>query len=308
MTRYIARRVLQAVPVLIGTTFVIFAMVFALPGDPIRSLVGDSPVSPSVIAALHQEYHLNDPLPVQYLKYMEGLAHGDFGRDFTGDKVSTLISQRWPVTAKLGVTAWLIEAVVGLALGLVAGLRRGGIADHGVLLLTTLIISVPVLVLAFLGQYLFAVKWQLFPVAGISEGWPRSYILPAVILAALDLAFIARLTRTNLIENRRADFVRTAVAKGLGPWRVVGKHMLRNSLIPVVTYLGLSFGYLMSGAVIIEGIFNLPGLGNLVYQSIQQQQGTVVVGVSTLLVLVFILTNLLVDILYGVLDPRIRYD
>jgi peptide/nickel transport system permease protein/oligopeptide transport system permease protein len=308
LTRYIARRVLQAVPVLFGTTFVIFAMVFALQGDPIRSLIGDSPVSPSVIAALHRQYHLDDPLPVQYLKYMEGLAHGDFGSDFTGDKVSTLISQRWPVTLKLGLTAWLIEAIVGLALGLVAGLRRGGIADHVVLLLTTLVISVPVLVLAFLGQYLFAVKWRLFPVAGISEGWPRSYILPALILAALDLGFIARLTRTSLIENRRADFVRTAIAKGLGPWRVVGKHMLRNSLIPVVTYLGLSFGYLLSGAVIIEGIFNLPGLGNLIYESIQRQEGTVVVGVSTLLVLVFILTNLLVDILYAVLDPRIRYD
>lgn len=308
MGRYALRRVLQAVPVLLGTTFVIFAMVFALPGDPVRSLVGEAQVSPSVIRALHREYHLNDPLPVQYAKYMEGLAHGDFGTDYTGQKVSSLIAQRWPVTVKLGLTAWLLEAVFGLALGLVAGLRRGGVADNSVLVLTTLVISVPSLVLAFIGQYLLAVRWHLFPVAGVTEGWPRSYVLPAVILAALDLAFVARLTRTNLIENRRADFVRTAVAKGLGPWRVVGKHMLRNSLIPVVTYLGLSLGYLMGGAVIIEGIFNLPGLGNLVYQSIQRQEGPVVVGVSTLLVLVFIFTNLLVDLLYGVLDPRIRYD
>ncbi len=308
MARYAARRILQSIPVLLGTTFVIFAMVFALPGDPVRALVGEAQVSPSVIAALHQQYHLNDPLPVQYLKYMEGLAHGDFGSDFDGQKVSTLISQRWPVTVKLGLTAWLLEAIFGLALGLIAGLRRGGVADNAVLVLTTLVISVPALVLAFLGQYLLAVKWHLFPVAGVTQGWPRSYILPAIILAALDLAFIARLTRTNLIENRRADFVRTAIAKGLGPWRVVGKHMLRNSLIPVVTYLGLSFGYLMGGAIIIEGIFNLPGLGNLVFQSVQRQEGTVVVGVSTLLVLVFILTNLLVDLLYGILDPRIRYD
>lgn len=299
---------MQAVPVLLGTTFVIFAMVFALPGDPIRALVGQAQVSPSVIAAMHREYHLDDPLPVQYLKYMEGLAHGDFGTDYTGEKVSSLIGQRWPVTVKLGLTAWLLEAIFGLGLGLVAGLRRGGIADNAVLVLTTLVISVPSLVLAFLGQYLLAVRWRLFPVAGVTQGWPRSYVLPAVILAGLDLAFVARLTRTNLIENRRADFVRTAVAKGFGPWRVVGKHMLRNSLIPVVTYLGLSLGYLMGGAVIIEGIFNLPGLGNLVYQSIQRQEGPVVVGVSTLLVLVFILTNLLVDLLYGVLDPRIRYD
>lgn len=308
MLRYAFRRVLQAIPVLLGTTFIIFAMVFALPGDPVRGLVGQAQVSPSVIAALHRQYHLDDPLPVQYVTYMEGLVQGNLGSDFTGEKVSTLISQRWPVTLKLGLTAWLLEALFGLALGLIAGLRRGGIADNTILLLTTLVISVPVLVLAFLGQYLLAVKWHLFPVAGVSEGWPRSYILPAVILAALDLAFIARLTRTNLIENRRADFVRTAIAKGLGPWRVVGKHMLRNSLIPVVTYLGLSFGYLMGGAVIIEGIFNLPGLGNLVFQSIQRQEGPVVVGVSTLLVLVFIVTNLLADLLYAVLDPRIRYE
>lgn len=308
MGRYAARRILQAIPVLLGTTFVIFAMVFALSGDPVRALTGDQPVSPSVVTALRAQYHLNDSLPVQYLRYMEGLAQGDFGSDLTGQKVRDLIAERWPVTVKLGVTAWILEAIFGLALGLVAGLRRGGITDNAVLILTTLVISVPALVLAFLGQYLLAVKWGLFPVAGISEGWPRSYILPAVILASLDLAFIARLTRTNLIENRRADFVRTAIAKGLGPWRVVGKHMLRNSLIPVITYLGLSFGYLMGGAVIIEGIFNLPGLGNLVFQAIQRQEGPVVVGVSTLLVLVFILANLLIDLLYGVLDPRIRYD
>lgn len=308
MARYAARRVLQAIPVMFGTTFVIFAMVFALPGDPVRALTGDQPVSPSVVAAVRAQYHLNDSLPVQYLRYMEGLAHGNFGSDLTGQKVRDMISQRWPVTVKLGVTAWILEAVFGLTLGLIAGLRRGGIADNAVLILTTLVISVPALVLAFLGQYLLAVRWHLFPVAGISDGWPRSYILPAAILASLDLAFIARLTRTNLIENRRADFVRTAIAKGFGPWRVVGKHMLRNSLIPVVTYLGLSFGYLMGGAVIIEGIFNLPGLGNLVFQAIQRQEGPVVVGVSTLLVLVFIVTNLLIDLLYGVLDPRIRYD
>src|SRR5262245_7390529 len=283
-------------------------MVFALPGDPIRALAGDKFLAPSVIAQLHQEYHLDDSLPVQYVKYMRGLVHGDFGRDFNGDPVSSLIQERWPVTVKLGMTAWILETVFGILLGLFAGLWRGGVFDRRVLLLTTVVISVPALVLAFLAQYVLGVKLGWFPIAGIEDGWPVSYLLPAMILAALDLAFIARLTRTNLIENRRADFVRTAIAKGLGPWRVVGKHTLRNSLIPVVTYLALSFGYLMSGTVIVEGIFNLPGLGNLVYQSIQRQEGPVVVGVSTLLVLVFIFTNLVVDILYGVLDPRIRYE
>jgi oligopeptide transport system permease protein len=308
MGRYVLRRVLQTVPVVIGTTFIIFAMVFALPGDPIRALAGDKFLAPSVVAQLHEQYHLDDPLPLQYAKYMNGLAHGDFGRDFNGEKVSTLIQGRWPVTVKLGLTAWVLETLFGVFLGLVAGLRRGGVIDRAVLVATTVVISVPALVLAFMAQFFLGVKLGVFPIAGVADGWPVSYLLPAAILAALDLAFIARLTRTNLIENRRADFVRTAIAKGLGPWRVVGKHMLRNSLIPVVTYLALSFGYLMSGTVIVEGIFNLPGLGNLVFGAIQRQEGSVVVGVSTLLVLVFVFTNLIVDILYGVLDPRIRYD
>ncbi|HEY3181514.1 MAG TPA: ABC transporter permease [Gaiellaceae bacterium] len=308
MGRYVLRRVLQTVPVVIGTTFIIFAMVFALPGDPIRALAGDKFLAPSVVAQLHAQYHLDDPLPLQYAKYMNGLAHGDFGRDFNGEKVSTLIQGRWPVTVKLGLTAWVLETLFGVFLGLVAGLRRGGVIDRAVLVATTVVISVPALVLAFMAQFFLGVKLGVFPIAGVADGWPVSYLLPAAILAALDLAFIARLTRTNLIENRRADFVRTAIAKGLGPWRVVGKHMLRNSLIPVVTYLALSFGYLMSGTVIVEGIFNLPGLGNLVFGAIQRQEGSVVVGVSTLLVLVFVFTNLIVDILYGVLDPRIRYD
>jgi peptide/nickel transport system permease protein/oligopeptide transport system permease protein len=306
--RYVVRRALQTVPVLLGTTFVIFAMVFALPGDPIRGLAGDQPLSPSVIAQMKARYDLNDSLPVAYAKYLDRLAHGDLGEDFYGQKVTTLISGRWPVTIKLGLTAWAIEAVFGLILGIAAGLRRGGVIDNSVLLVTTLVLSVPALVLAFSAQVLLGVKLRWFPVAGITDGWPRSYLLPAIILAALDLAFVARLTRTTLIENRRADYVRTAIAKGLGPWRVVGKHTLRNSLIPVVTYLAISFGYLMSGAVVIEGIFNLPGIGELVYQSIRLQEGTVVVGVSTLLVLVFIAVNFAVDILYAVLDPRIRYE
>ncbi len=180
--------------------------------------------------------------------------------------------------------------------------------DQSVLVLTTLVISLPALALGFMAQYVLGVQLGWFPVAGTAAGWPRAYILPAIILAALDLGFVARLTRSNVIQNRRAEYVRTAVSKGLGPWRVIGKHMMRNSLIPVLTYLALSFGYLMGGAVLIEGIFNLPGIGQLVVQSIQAQEGTVVVGVCTLLVLVFLLTNLLVDVLYAVLDPRIRYD
>jgi oligopeptide transport system permease protein len=308
MGRYVIRRLLQTIPVLIGTTFIIFAAVFYLPGDPVQSLAGDRPISKSVDLQLRARYGLDDPLPVQYGHYLWRLAHGDLGTSFEGESVTELLSARWPVTLKLGLTAWALEAFFGIGLGLAAGLRRGGVFDQSVLILTTLVISLPALALGFMAQYVLGVQLGWFPVAGTAAGWPRAYLLPAMILAALDLGFVARLTRSNVIQNRRAEYVRTAVSKGLGPWRVVGKHMLRNSLIPVLTYLALSFGYLMGGAVLIEGIFNLPGIGQLVVQSIQAQEGTVVVGVCTLLVLVFLLTNLVVDVLYAVLDPRIRYD
>jgi peptide/nickel transport system permease protein/oligopeptide transport system permease protein len=308
MGRYVIRRLLQTIPVLLGTTFIIFAAVFYLPGDPVQSLAGDRPIPKSVDLQLRARYGLDDPLPVQYGHYLWRLAHGDLGTSFEGDKVTELLSARWPVTLKLGLTAWALEAFFGIGLGLAAGMRRGGVFDQSVLILTTLVISLPALALAFMAQYALGVQLGWFPVAGTAAGWPRAYILPATILAALDLGFVARLTRSNVIQNRRAEYVRTAISKGLGPWRVVGKHMLRNSLIPVLTYLALSFGYLMGGAVLIEGIFNLPGIGQLVVQSIQAQEGTVVVGVCTLLVLVFLLTNLVVDVLYAVLDPRIRYD
>ena len=168
--------------------------------------------------------------------------------------------------------------------------------------------SVPVFVLGFTAQILLGVQWRIFPVAGLSDGWPRSYILPAVVLASISLAYLARLTRTSLTENLRSDYVRTAVAKGLPRWRVVGVHTLRNSLIPVVTLLGVDLGSLMGGAIITEGIFNIPGVGRQVFNSVRTQEGFVVVGISTVLVLVYLFANLIVDLLYGVLDPRIRYE
>jgi len=163
-------------------------------------------------------------------------------------------------------------------------------------------------VLGRVSQLLFGVKWKIFPVAGISDGWPYSYILPAIVLASLSLAYIARLTRTSLVENLRADYVRTATAKGLSRRRVVGVHALRNSLIPVVTFLGLDLGVLLGGAIVTEGVFNIPGVGQQLFRSVNLGESTVVVGLVTILVLVYLLANLVVDLLYAVLDPRIRYD
>jgi oligopeptide transport system permease protein len=307
MGRYIVRRLLQALPVFFGTTFLIFSLVFAIPGDPIRALSGDKPISPSVYAELEERYNLNDPFLVQYGKYMGNLFQGDFGQSFRGREVTEILKERFPVTIKLALTAFLIEILIGISAGVLAGLRRGSFMDNLVLISTTIVVSIPVFVLGFTAQILLGVKLGWFPIAGLNEGW-KSYLLPAMVLAALSLAYVARLTRTSLVENLRSDYIRTAIAKGLPRKRVVGRHALRNSLIPVVTYLGIDLGALMGGAIVTEGIFNIPGVGQQVFQSIRAQEGPVVIGITTALVLIYIVANLLVDVLYGVLDPRIRYE
>jgi oligopeptide transport system permease protein len=307
MGRYIARRLLLTIPVLIGASFLIFAMVYALPGDPIRALAGDRPLSPSVVAQLRQEFNLNDPLLVQYGKYIGGLFQGDFGTDFAGRPVWDQIERRMPVTAKLALVAVLFETVIGIIAGVLAGIRRNGFFDNLVLVTTTLIVAIPILVLGFLGQYTLGLQFGWFPIAGINEGW-YSYLLPGMVLGAGSLAYVARLTRTSMSENLRADYVRTARAKGLTPQTVVVRHTLRNSLIPVVTFIGADIGTLMGGAIVTEGVFNVPGIGRGIFDAIRSQEGAVVVGITILLVGVFIFFNLIVDLLYAVLDPRIRYD
>ena len=316
MGRYVIRRLLQLIPVFFGTTFIIFAGVFLLPGDPIRALFGERPPPQSLVDQLTEQYNLNDPLVIQYGKYIGGIfLRGDFGENFRGRPVLDIVSEAAPITITLGLTAFAIEIVIGLTAGVMAGLRRGGFFDNVVLISTTLIISIPVFVLAFVSQLTVAGSqdWlggvEIFPISfGQNQSWPQAYILPAIILASLSLAQLSRLTRTSLVENLRADYVRTAIAKGLSRRTVVGKHTLRNSLIPVVTLLGIDVGTLMGGAIVTEGIFNIPGMGRAIFNGIRAQENTVVVGISVLLVLVFIVANLLVDLLYGVLDPRIRYD
>jgi peptide/nickel transport system permease protein/oligopeptide transport system permease protein len=306
MTRFVIRRLLQTIPVFFGSTFLIFALVYAVPGDPIDALAGDKPVTPAVRAEMRHRYHLDDPLPVRYGKYLEGLAHGDFGTNFRGRPVSDIMKQRFPVTLRLALLAFLFETVVGLAAGVLAALRRGALADTLVLVSTTVVIAIPVFVLGYCAQLLMGKNLHWFPVVGIREGW-RSYLLPAMVLGSLSLCYVARLTRASLVEALRSDYVRTARAKGLPERRVVGVHALRNSLIPVVTFLGVDLGSLMAGAIVIEGIFNLPGIGQATFSAVHTQEYPTVVGIVTALVLVFILANLVVDLLYAVLDPRIRY-
>jgi ABC-type dipeptide/oligopeptide/nickel transport system permease component len=307
MGRYIARRLLLTIPVLIGASFLIFAMVYALPGDPIRALAGDRPLSSAVMAQLRDEFNLNDPLWLQYVKYLGDLVQGDFGTDFRGRDVLDTILLRLPVTVKLTAVAIGFEIVIGVIAGVLAGIRKNGFMDNLVLVSSTLIVSIPILVLAFVSQYFFGLKLGWFPIAGTTQGL-YSYLLPGLVLAAGSLAYVARLTRTSIAENMRADYVRTARAKGLPRKTVIVRHTLRNSLIPVVTYIGADIGVLLGGAIVTETVFNLPGLGRAVFDAIRSQEGAVVVGIVTLMVFFFIFFNLVVDVLYAVLDPRIRYD
>ncbi|WP_129662549.1 ABC transporter permease [Phytoactinopolyspora endophytica] len=307
MARYIARRALMTIPVLIGASFLIFWMVYALPGDPVRALAGDRPLTPAALAAIRDEYNLDDPLLIQYGKYMLGLLQGDLGTDFAGRPVIDTITQRLPTTVRLALTAIVFEIIIGLTAGVLAGVRRGSYMDNLVLVSTTVVVSIPVFVLGFVAQYAFGLRLGWFPIAGLSDGF-RSYILPGLVLASLSLAYVARLTRTSLAENLRQDYVRTARAKGLKPSVVVGKHTMRNSMIPVVTFIGADLANLMAGAIVTETVFNLPGLGRAVFDSVLRQEGFVVVGIVTIFVFFYILFNLVVDILYAVIDPRIRYD
>ncbi|MFD0883299.1 ABC transporter permease [Streptosporangium algeriense] len=312
MGRYIIRRLIQAIPVLLGATLLIYAVVFALPGDPVEVLAGDKRMAPHVAAALRERYHLDDPFLVQYWHYLTGLFQGDLGVTVSGGSVSDILAGRFQVTANLAMTALVMEALAGVGLGLYAALRHGRAQDSLVLAATLVLISIPPLVTGFVLQLLLGVRLKqagldLFPVAGLAEGW-RGYLLPGLVLAGTSIAYLTRLTRTSLVETLRADYIRTATAKGLPRRRVVGRHALRNALIPLITYLGADFGTLMGGAVITETVFNLPGIGQQLFTSVSLREQPVVVGVVTLLVLVYVLANMVVDLLYAVLDPRIRYE
>ncbi len=307
MGRYLIRRVLQFIPVFFGATFLLFALVFVMPGDPIRALSGDKPLEPAVIEALQERYNLDKPFYQQYAIYITNVMKGDFGTDFRGRPVSDIMKTALPVTVRLALLAFIFEVIIGLTAGVVAGVRKGKFFDSLVLVSTLIVIAIPIFVLGFMAQIVFGLKLGWFPISGYREGI-QSLLLPALVLASLSLAYIARLARTSLVENLRADYVRTAKAKGLSTRRVIGIHTLRNSLIPVATYLAVDLGALMGGAIITETIFNLPGLGRAVFDATRSQEGTVVIGIATFLVIVYMIANLLVDVLYGVLDPRIRYE
>jgi oligopeptide transport system permease protein len=308
MGRYVLRRLLQLIPVFVGTTFLIYVLVWSIPGNPFAGMCGERPCPDSFIAMMTDKYNLDDSIFVQYFKYMGSLLTGDFGETFSGLDVGELISLRWPVSVRLALVAVAIEAVIGLVAGIVTGLRGRGFLDNLVLVSTLFLIALPTFVTGFVIQILLGFQWEIMtPTVSSAADWSE-LIIPGFVLGSLSMAYVSRLTRTSISENKRSDYIRTALAKGQPQRRIIWVHLLRNSVIPVLTFLGTDIGGLMGGAIVTEGIFGINGVGRLVYDGILSKEGVVVTGVVVLLVLVFLLVNLIIDLLYAVLDPRIRYD
>lgn len=307
MLRYILFRLLQVVPVLLGTTFLIYFMVFAMPGDPIAAMFGDKTPNPAVVERLQEQYNLDKPFIVQYFIYLGKILVGDFGTSFSGQSVNEILARTFPVTIKLAIIAIVIELTLAVAIGLISGLRKGKFFDNINLIIGLVMMSVPIFVIAFLAQFFFGIKLGWFRTT-VGTGAPlQDLLLPGIVLGISLYATSMRLTRSSVIDTLNQDFVRTAYAKGLSRGRVIPVHVLRNSLIPTVTNTAADFGILMVGATVTEGIFNVPGVGNTLYQAILRGENATVVSFVTVMVLVYLGVNLVVDLLYAVLDPRIRY-
>ena len=295
------------VPVFLGATFLIYAMVFLTPGDPVAALAGDKPLSPEIIHSISSQYHLDQPFIVQYLLYLKGIFTGDLGQTFSGQSVGTVLGNAFPVTIRLALMAIVIETVFGIGFGVLAGLKKGGLFDSTVLVISLFIIAVPIFVIGFVAQFLFGIKWGILPATVGAQGDFKHLHMLAFVLGLVSFAYVLRLTRSEVAEALGRDFVRTAYARGMSKPQVILHHVLRNSMIPVVTFIGADLAALMGGAIVTEGIFNINGVGGLVYHAVMLGEAPTVVSVVTVLVIIFVVSNLLIDLLYALLDPRIRY-
>ena len=306
MAQYVARRLLMLLPILMGVSLLTFAIIQVTPGDPAVLMLGQY-ATPERIAGLRQELGLNDPLPVQYGSYVWRALHGDLGRSFRSQRpVIEEILDRFPSTLELTVSALLLSMVAGVATGVIAATVRSRWVDGGIMTGALVGLSIPEFWLGIVLLIVFGIKLKLVPVTG-GTGL-KALILPAFTLALAPAAVLARLTRSSILEVLREDYVRTAWAKGLAGRAVIVSHVLRNALIPVVTVLGLQFAGLLGGTVFIENVFARPGIGRLAVNAIAMRDYPAVQGIVLFAAVVYALVNLVVDVLYGFLDPRIRYD
>jgi peptide/nickel transport system permease protein len=310
MLGYISRRFLQLIPIMLGITLVTFLLMRAAGGDPVMQLIDDrsAGMDQAAVDAIRQQWGLDQPLPVQYLRFVANAVKGDLGRSYVSrGSVAQAINERVPATAKLGLTALIFAVIVGIAAGTIAAARRNSWFDTATMVVALAGVSIPVFWLALLMMYLFAVKWQVLPASGYGDGQLKYLIMPAFALGAGITGVVARVTRSAMLGVIQAEYITTARSKGLSESKVVFKHALRNALIPVVTIIGVQLGGVLSGAVITESIFNWPGIGRLLVDSIGKRDQPMVQGVVIFFALLFALVNLLVDVAYAAVDPRIRY-
>jgi peptide/nickel transport system permease protein len=333
LLRYVVRRLLLLVPILVGVSILIFFWIRALPGNPATALLGERS-TPALVKEYKQRYGLDQPVPVQYWDYVKATVQGDLGTSISSRRAVTYeIKQRFPATIELALAAMIFAIAIGLPLGFFAAKRHGGIFDHLTLIGSLLGISIPIFFLAIILKYLFAIHWQWLPSVGresvlsnakhptnfyildalIERDWHalkdtiEHLILPAIALGSIPLAVITRITRAAVLDVQNEDYVRTARAKGLPPLTVDRRHVLRNAMLPVSTIIGLQTGLLLSGAVLTETVFAYPGMGSWLRDAIFNSDYPVLQGGILFLAIVFVMVNLLVDISYALINPRIRY-
>ncbi len=306
VVRYLIRRILLTIPVLLGVATLVFSLIHLVPGDPAQAMLGDG-ASATDVADLRTRLGLDRPLLEQYGRFMSGLVRGDLGTSFrTSQPVATAIAERIPATVELALASMLVAVLVALPLGIIAAVRRATFADYTAMTIALAGISIPNFWLGPMLAIVFAVQLGWLPVSG-RGGW-QSLILPAISLGAALAAILARMTRASLLEELRELYVRAARARGVSSSRAILGHALRNSLIPLVTILGLQFGAVLTGAVITETIFAWPGVGRLLIQSISFRDYPLVQGCILLIAITYVSVNLVTDLVYGALDPRIRYE
>jgi len=306
MGRYIARRLLETIPLLLVISICVFMFIHMLPGDPARQLAGLE-ASPEQVEAIREEFGLNKPLIVQYFDYMKGLFTGNMGRSLKSNiPVSEMIWSRFQFTIQLVCAGLIWGPVLGILIGVVSAIKRGTWADMLGMLIAICGLSAPGFVLGLVGIQFFSVKLGWFPTGGLES--IRSLFLPSIVMGTGIMATLARYSRSSMLETLREDYVRTARAKGQKESIVMFRHAFKNSLIQVVTILGLQIGGLLSGSVITENIFSIPGMGRLLTDSIQYRDYPTIQGLLMIFALEYVLINLIVDVLYGVINPKIRFD
>jgi ABC-type dipeptide/oligopeptide/nickel transport system permease component len=306
MWQYIGRRLLVTIPLLLGLTVLVFGMLHLLPGDPVQVILATSGATPDAVAKLRSQLGLDLPLHIQYVRYLNGLLHGDMGSSlFTYRPVTEIIRQNVGATLELAFSAMLLSLVVGIPLGILAAVFKDSWIDHLAMTLAVVGVSAPGFWTALLMILLFSVVLQLLPSGG--HGTLKHLIMPTLVLGLSGAAVMARLTRSSMLEVLRQEYVVTARAKGGSELYVLVRHALKNGLIPIVTVAGLQFGFLLGGTVVTETVFARPGLGRTAVEAILYKDIPVVQGIVLFVAVIYMLVNLLVDLCYALLDPRIRY-